>query len=377
MGKRLPTNMTSKKREAAMSAVTIGDVALAAGVHPASVSRALRGVTTKVSTSTRERIERIAREMGYRPNAIAASLRTRQTNLVAVVVPDLGNPLFAPIVQGVEEALRKQGMLCLIVQPPHGADDRRDLVTALANRLVSGLLILSAERHDPMLIEAKRLMLSTVLVNRGLGEQRFPSVVNDDRESVRLVLDHLTRLGHRAIAHVAGPRSSSTGSARREGFEELCGQFGVIGTVVEAKAFTREAGREATEELLDGGAVSAIFAGNDMIALGSLDALKARGLAVPRDVSLVGHNDMPLVDLIAPPLTTVRVAVDEMARQAAQLLLDHMKMPTQTVSMRVLLPTLIVRESTGKPREAVASQSPACVSVRAAGRPTKNRTRAV
>ena len=354
--------------------VTIADVASVAGVHPASVSRALRGITTKVSASTRERIERIAREMGYRPNAVAASLRTRQTNLVAVVVPDLGNPLFAPIVQGIEKALRKQGLLCLIVQPPDGADERRDLVTALANRLVSGLLILSAEKHDAMLIEAKRLMLPTVLVNRGLGEQRFPSVVNDDKESVRLVLDHLTRLGHRAIAHVAGPRSSSTGSARRHGFEELCVHFGVTGTVVEAKAFTREAGRAATEELLSRGVVSAIFAGNDMIALGSLDALKEHGLAVPLDVSLVGHNDMPLVDLIAPPLTTVRVAVDEMARQAAQLLLEHMKMPTQTVSMRVLTPTLIVRESTAKPREGLAKPSTTS-GTRVVGRLIRKRSR--
>ena len=126
-------------------------------------------------------------------------------------------------------------------------------------------------------------------------------MVNDDKESVRLVLDHLTGLGHRAIAHIAGPRTSSTGSARRQGFEQLCDHFGVTGTVVEAKAFTREAGRAATEELLSRGVVSAIFAGNDMIALGSLDALKEHGLAVPLDVSLVGHNDMPLVDLIAPP----------------------------------------------------------------------------
>ena len=174
MGKRLLTTVDSRKREDRMPAVvTIDDVASVAGVHPASVSRALRGITTKVSASTRERIERIAREMGYRPNAVAASLRTRQTNLVAVVVPDLGNPLFAPIVQGVEKALRKQGLLCLIVQPPDGMDDRRDLVTALANRLVSGLLILSAEKHDAMLVEAKRLMLPTVLVNRGLGSSAF------------------------------------------------------------------------------------------------------------------------------------------------------------------------------------------------------------
>ena len=331
--------------------VTLEDIARAAGVHPASVSRALSGSGTKVSAKTRARIEGIAREMGYRPNALAASLRTKQTNLVAIVVPDLGNPLFAPIVQGLESELRKHGMMCLIAQTPDDAGGRRDMVAALANRRVSGLLVLAAESDDPMLAEAQRLSLPTVLVNRGFGEKRFPSVVNDDRESVRLALEHLVGLGHKSISHIAGPSSSSTGRARRAAFEELSRMLAVKANVFEARSFTRAAGRAAALELLEKGKPpTAIFAGNDLIAMGVLDVLHQRGLAVPKDVSLVGHNDMPLVDLIAPPLTTIRIAVDEMGRQAAQLMLEHMKAPSQMPSMRVLSPTLVVRESTASPR---------------------------
>lgn len=339
--------------------VTLEDIARAAGVHPASVSRALRGVGGKVSEATRLKIERIAREMGYRPNAVAASLRTKQTHLVGVVVPDLGNPLFGPLVTGLEVALRRHGLMCLVVHTPDDAAERRALVAALANRQVSGLLILAAESDDPMLEAAQQFALPTVLVNRGFGERRFPSVVNDDPESVRLVLEHLAALGHRRIVHVAGPQSSSTGRARRQAFEALAKSMKLKGRVVAARAFTREAGLAAAQELLGSpGATkaapfdaTAIFAANDLIAMGVLDALRQRGLRVPQDVSLVGHNDMPLVDLIAPPLTTVRVAVDQMSRQAAQLFLDHLKTPEQAPSMRVLTPQLVVRGSTARARE--------------------------
>lgn len=329
--------------------VTLEDIARAAGVHPASVSRALRGVGRKVSDETRQRIERIAREMGYRPNAVAASLRTKQTNLVGVVVPDLGNPLFGPLVTGLEVALRQHGLMCLVVHTPEAAAERRELVAALAHRQVSGLLILAAETDDPLLEAAQQFALPTVLVNRGFGERRFPSVVNDDPESVRLVLEHLAALGHRRIVHVAGPQGSSTGKARRQAFEALCKSMKLKGRVVAAGAFTREAGLAAAEQMLGGTPAfdaTAVFAANDLIALGVLHALRARGVRVPQDVSLVGHNDMPLVDLIAPPLTTVRIAVDQMSRQAAQLLLEHLKAPDQAPSMRVLVPRLVVREST-------------------------------
>ncbi|WP_428422794.1 LacI family DNA-binding transcriptional regulator [Methylibium sp.] len=330
--------------------VTIEDIAREAGVHPASVSRALRGVGTKVSPQTKLRIEGIAERLGYRPNAVAASLRTKKTHLVGIVVPDLGNPLFGPIVQGIETELRQRGYMSLIAQTPADMRLRKDVIEALVDRQVTGLVILAAESDDPMLESAQRAHVPTVLVNRGFGERRFSSIVNDDRESVRLVLEHLVGLGHTEIGHIAGPATSSTGRSRREAFDELAQPLGVRASVVMAVSFTRTAGLAAARELLDRSPVTAIFGANDLIAMGVLDALKERGLSVPSDVSLVGHNDMPFVDLIAPPLTTVRVAVDQMSRQAAQLLIELVDMPDQPPSMRVLLPTLIVRESTAPAR---------------------------
>ena len=338
--------------QAVAAPVTIDDIARAAGVHPATVSRALRGVSGKVSSDKRAEIERIARDLGYQPNAIAASLRTKQTNIAAIVVPDLGNPLFGPLVQGLEQALRQHRMLCLVVQTPAAPQERRELIVALANRQVSGLLILAAECDDPMLEAARQRGLPTVLVNRGTGDRHFSSVVSDDRESVRLVLEHLAGLGHRAVAHLAGPAVSSTGRARRAAFVEMARDLGLGPCpVVEAAAFTRDAGQVAAARLLDDGGPrpTAIFAANDLIALGALDVLKQRGLDVPREVSLVGHNDMPLVDLIDPPLTTVRVAVEQMGAQGAALFLEHLRDPALPPSTRVLMPELVIRRSTAAP----------------------------
>ena len=337
----------AKSQAASGAAITIADIAREAGVHPASVSRALRGIDGKVSELTRQRIERVARELGYLPNAVAASLRTKQSNLVGVIVPDLGNPLFGPLVTGIEVELRSRGFMCLVAHTSDAPGDRDALVAALAHRQVSGLLILAAEIGDSLLDAVQRYRLPTVLVNRGFGDRRFASVVNDDHESVRLVVQHLMDLGHRRIAHVAGPLGSSTGRGRRQAFVALCRKYKLSSQIAQASAFTRDAGFAAATRLLDKGFSStAIFAANDLIAMGVLDVLRARNLRVPADVSVVGHNDMPLVDLIDPPLTTVRVAVEQMGMQAAQMLLDLMPAPTQAPVTRMLLPQLVVRRST-------------------------------
>lgn len=337
-----------------MSAVTIKDVARVANVNPATVSKALRGIPGKVSAETRQRIEQAARDLGYRHNAVAAALRNRRSNLIGIIVPDLANPLFGPIVQGLERHLREAGWMSVIVQTPTDPNERREVVISLANRQVAGLVITSAESDDPMLAAAEEVNLPLVLVNRGLDEQRFSSVINDDHESVQLVLDHLYKLGHRRLAHLAGPISSSTGRARKAAFLELVARLpGAQGQVIDTPAFTREAGFDATNSLLaqqPAAGITAIFAGNDLMAVGAIDALQCSGLRVPQDVSVVGHNDMPLVDMISPPLTTVRIPIERMSHHAAQLLIQRLADSRLGPLQRVLTPTLVVRQSTQQVR---------------------------
>jgi LacI family transcriptional regulator len=330
--------------------VTIQDIAREAGVHAATVSRALRAQAGEVSEDTQRRILKIARRLGYQPNAVAASLRTSQTNLVAIIVTDISNPVVGPIIQGIEARLREHDLMSLVVQTTRETTARRDLIVQLASRRVSALVILSAEIDDPMLDEAAVRGLPTVLVNRGFGDRRFPFVVNDDRAGVKLVLEHLAALGHRRIAHVHGPLTASTGTERHRIFLELAPLLGFSRPIlVQASEFTRDAGAAAARELLRRSSkTTAVFASNDLLAVGVLHVLRDAGLRVPHDVSLVGYNDMPMVDLLEPPLTTVRVAVDRMGEDAARLIVRALKERVNEPEAIVLPPALVVRASTAR-----------------------------
>ncbi|MFO1268683.1 MAG: LacI family DNA-binding transcriptional regulator [Rubrivivax sp.] len=331
--------------------MTIQDIAREADVHAATVSRALRAQAGEVSEATQRRILRIARRLGYQPNAVAASLRTSQTNLVAIIVTDISNPVVGPIIQGIEARLREHNLMSLVLQTTRDAQARRDLIAQLASRRVSGLVILAAETDDPMLDEAAARGLPAVLVNRGFGERRFPCVVNDDQVGVRLVVEHLAALGHRHVAHVCGPLTASTGLERHRVFRELAPQHGFVRPALEQAAeFTRDAGAAAARRLLRRRSrLTAVFASNDLLAVGVLQELRAAGLRVPQDVSVVGYNDMPLVDMLDPPLTTVRVAVDRMSGDAARLMVLALKEGVNTPQSIVLPPQLVVRASTAAP----------------------------
>jgi LacI family transcriptional regulator len=186
-----------------------------------------------------------------------------------------------------------------------------------------------------------------ILVNRSEARDRVSSVVSDDDLGMRLAVDHLAGLGHQRIAYVAGPLSTSTGSLRRDGFERAISHHGWRGAVREATGYTREAGARAAAWLLDDeSGITAIVAANDLLALGVLDVLKERGLRCPEDISLAGHNDMPLMDVVSPPLTTVRIEHREMGQIAAKLLVETIKRGSNEVRHVVLRPELVVRRST-------------------------------
>ena len=190
-----------------------------------------------------------------------------------------------------------------------------------------------------------------MLVNRGDPDGRLFAVTSDDREGMRLIVRHLVGLGHRRIGHLAGPQDVSTGLLRAEGFRSAMAEAGLVpGPVVPADAYTREAGEGGAQRLLarDGG-LTAIAAANELIALGALRALTARGLSCPDDVSVSGHNDKPLVDMAQPPLTTIRIFHDRIGREGARLLLECIARPEAAPAEIGATPELIVRASTAAP----------------------------
>ena len=328
---------------------TISDVARLANVHQATVSRALNASTEhQVGRETVERVQAAARELGYTPNVMARGLRTANSMTIGIVLPDLTNPFFPPMIRGIERELEPRGYTALLANTDDSEAMERAALASLIARRVDGLIVASGHRHYAALQEAYDAGIRAVLLNRDAGDVPYPLVHGDDAHGIREAVQHLVALGHRHIAHIAGPAKMSTSVERREAFELACAELPEVRpVVVEAESLTIEAGFAAAGALLaTRERPTAIVAGNDLIALGVLRSARALGLACPRDISVVGFNDMMFAEEFTPPLTTVRVPTVEMGRVAAELLL-RMIQTGELSPPSVRLPvSLVVRGST-------------------------------
>jgi LacI family transcriptional regulator len=342
-------------KAATSSRPTIKDVAEKCGVHPSTVSRALSpAMSHLVAPEVTKRIRAAAAALGYQPNVTAAGLRTGRSGLIGVLAPDIADPGFPPILSGITETLGAEGYATIVVDVGPDPARQQQLVDKLIARGVDGLVLATVLLDDPVVGHCLAASLPVVLVNRRDAGGLLPAVVTDDEAGMRLAVDHLVALGHVRIGHIAGPQSVSTGALRRAGFKAAANRARLPAhgiTIETAEAYSREEGRLAALRLLDRKTrPTAIIAANDLLALGIYDALAERGLNCPAHVSVVGHNDMPYVDMLSPPLTTVRIAQRDMGNQAARLLLDEIAGPAARRARVVLEPKLIVRGSTGKPR---------------------------
>jgi LacI family transcriptional regulator len=353
-----------------MRSMTLRDVAARAGVHPATASRALNPQTRSlVNDATAARVSRAAAELGYRPNPIARSLKTSRSGSIGTVIPDLNNPLFPPIVRGIEDVLSEAGYSALIVNTDNDPDREAAQVASLRTRQVEGLIFATARLRHPLLEQLVRDGVAMVLVNRKVESAAIPSVICDDASGVAAAVRHLVELGHRRIAHLAGPQSTSTGSVRLRAYRQAIADAGLAeeslaadgaaddglagrGALIEVCDYwTEEEGAKAVRRLLDRGArCTAILAGNDLLALGAYDALGERGLVCPDDVSVVGFNDIRFMDKLRPPLTSVHIPHYEIGAEAARVLLERLTNGSIPAKSVLLPPSLVVRQSTCSPR---------------------------
>ena len=329
----------------------IQDVARIAGVHPSTVSRVLNpGTRRLVSQAVAERIEALARKLGYTADPVAAGLRTRRSATIGVLIPDIANPVFPLILRGIEAALAAAGYTAIIANTDNSAARARGALARLAARRIDGVIVATATRRDALIEQCRRLELPAVLVNRAADGGKVSAVINDDRAGIALAVDHLFALGHRAIAHVAGPGNISTGQARRAGFIAAIKAHGLPAPpVAVADSYSIAAGERACARLLDMGRVGAIVAANDLLALGCYDELARRGLACPGAISVTGFNDMAFADRFDPPLTSVRIPHRVMGAEAARLLLAQIANPRAPEQEIKLQPELVVRGSTAAP----------------------------
>jgi LacI family transcriptional regulator len=334
------------------SPATLRDVAERAGVHPSTASRALNPSTRSlVNEDTVSRVLEAARQLGYRPNSLARALKTNRTFTIGMLVPDLTNPLFPPIVRGIEDSLGEADYTLILANTDNDAQKEHSIVRTMLARRVDGLILATAQRKAPVIDELIEAGMPVVLVNRTMDEPRVPSVTGDDHAGIGLAVRHLVSLGHRRIAHVAGPQHVTTGLTRYQSFIAWMkseGQEPDPELIVFAEWFSEEPGAKAFQELIDRrDDFTAVVAANDLIAIGCYDVLKERDLRVAVDVSVVGYNDILFADKLSPPLTTIHIPHYQIGVKAAELILQVIEAGESSPVAVRLAPSLVVRHSTG------------------------------
>lgn len=343
--------MTSRTHKQKPETVTLRDVAEAAGVHLSTVSRVLNPTRRKmVSDNVAERVQKIAKEMGYKTNPFAYGLRTKKSNTIGVVVPDLANPIFPPIIRGIENTLRQAGHTTIFADTDEDTEEESVIVERILARQVEGMIMATAHRRNKTSAASLPENIPVILVNRGANNSDILSVTNDDFLGAKLAVEHLIKLGHTRIAHLAGPQFLTTGFQRRKGYLAAMKKHGLKPDkelIIPCGAFGFDDGKAGFEKLLEKDIpFTAIFAANDFLALGCYHRMRKRNISCPEEVSIVGYNDMPFSDMFDPALTTVQIDLYKMGQHAAELLLKTLDGQKDSLESKTLVPQLIVREST-------------------------------
>lgn len=326
----------------------IKGVAARAGVSVATVSRVMSGAS-RVSPQTRSRVLAAIAELDYRPNAVARSLRTDSTHSLGLIIGDIVNPFFTGLARAVEDEARAAGYTVVVGNADERADQQDHYIRVLLEQRVDGLLVSPAAETTPMMLAAAGSGTPLVLVDRVLPGLAVPSVRTDGAEATHDFIRHVHRLGHRRIAFISGPDTLSTGRERTEAFLAAMAEYGldVPREYIEAGDFQAASGRAITARFLDLPVPpSVILAGDNLMALGALQEIKARRLRIPRDVALGSFDDVPWFEHLDPPLTAIAQPVQRLGSHAVRRLLDCIQ--GRPVSSVVLRARLVARRSCGE-----------------------------
>jgi len=326
---------------------TIKEVSQRAHVSPSTVSRVLNG-TTPVSPDARERVLRAIEELDYTPNAFARGLATNRSGGIGVTTNDIGSPYYAVILRGVEAAIEDAGLHLMVSSGHAKADAERSAIQFLKQRRSDALIIQAEALSDAELIDvAKGVGVPVVVFGRRIPELEPACVHLDNEAGGRMAAQHLLDRGHRRIAHIAGPLRFPDARDRLQGYRDALEAAGVPyddDLVVEGD-FREGGGWAAMGRLLDRTpALDAVFVANDQMAAGAMRAARDRGLALPRDLSLVGYDDVLLAQYVSPALSTVRQPLFDMGRAAGDIAIALLEQRKVEVRTR-FEPELVVRES--------------------------------
>ena len=326
--------------------ITIKDIAKETGVHVSTVSRALSpNARASLSREVVERIRLKAKQMGYRPNLVASGLRTKRSMTVGIVIPDITNSLFPPIVRGVESVLEEAGYASILVNSDGDPKREERLLDLLLERGVDGIIDAAVTSQDEKVADISN-QLPVVTANRMVFGSGIPAVVNDDAGGITAMFQLLVGKGHKEIAYIGGPERLSTGEVRNKAFIQTATRNNIqfnSRNIEYAKNYTEEEGLICAEKILNqNDGVTAILCANDRLALGALEAVNSRNLNCPEDISITGFNDTPMIDRIPPGLTTIRILQFDVGRIAAEFLLKKMNESGLPIPETTIMPVTIV-----------------------------------
>ncbi|WP_219834532.1 LacI family DNA-binding transcriptional regulator [Paenibacillus sp. R14(2021)] len=327
---------------------TIYDVARQAGVSIATVSKVINR-TGKISEKTRERISEIMAEMGYAPNLVATALSSKKTYMIGLLLPDISNPYFAELARNIEDRAQELGYNIVICNTDNHVDKEREYLTFLQQKSVDGILLATGLAHPESLGLVTGKNLPITVIAREVPRSPVNTVLVDDFMGGYLAAAHLLELGHRDIAIIVESMDLESSRQRLKGYRAALEEHGGVFDEkwVAVSDFTVASGMEVAGGLLDAAVrPTAVFACNDLLAIGTIQAARARGISVPGELSVVGFDNTFLCGIIDPALTTVGQPIRELGRQAVDLLHKQMGGDELARQRVVLLPELVVRSST-------------------------------
>lgn len=338
------------------NSTTVGVEAVAqiAKVSIATVSRALNPRTAHlVAERTRARVRKVAADLGYRPNVLAAALKGAETRVIGLLSSEFTSGHAPVLLRALQETLQERDYWPMLAGTSSWRESRQMALDALISRRVSGLVVLPASTDDPIIEQILREGIPAVVAYGRSANRKVPSITVDDRIGMSALVGHLAKLGHRRIACVTGPRRVHSAESRSSAFRAVCRELRLGDSkdlVVEAGEFHIEAAADAVRELLaHREQPTAIVAVTDTLALGCMDELEQRGLRVPEDVSVTGFGDIPMMGRLGCPLTTVTVPAAEIGAQAGRYVLELIA--GRRHPDMLLPPKLVIRQSSAPPRE--------------------------
>ncbi len=331
--------------------VNRNDVARFAGVSPATVSYVVNNGPRPVANETRERVLRAIKQLNYQPSAVARNLRLQRTSTLGLVLPDMQNPYFAEVTRGIEAVAFENNYTVILCHSDYSYERELQYIDTLRMQRVAGVIWIPATDRMEAYNKLVSYDMPTVLVDRYVTGQKVPAVVVDNFRGGYIATEHLIQLGHRRIGAIVRPVELSHSQGRLRGYMAALRDQGleVDQALIAPGGYYLENGRRAFRQLMEQNPrPTAIFAYNDIMAIGALRAAHQYGLRVPDDLSIIGFDDIPEADFTCPALTTVSQAKFDMGRRGAELLLQMIEggdLPA--LDAPLLVPRLVVRESTG------------------------------